>query len=196
ELGALAQSFNDMADRLKTSFDDLVGEVDVRKSGERELRESAARLLVSEERLQLALDAAKLAIWDWDVKQDRLGGDDSMYQLYCLRKGAFSGPSTEEQTGALRICMQLALDAAKLAIWDWDVKQDRLVWDDSMYQLYGLRKDEFSGALDAWTRRLAPEDVARATGDIEAALRGEREFRSDFRIRRPDGSVCVIRGLA
>ena len=37
ELGALAQSFNDMADRLKTSFDDLVGEVEVRKRREREL---------------------------------------------------------------------------------------------------------------------------------------------------------------
>ena len=32
ELGALAQSFNDMAGRLKTSFDDLVGEVETRKT--------------------------------------------------------------------------------------------------------------------------------------------------------------------
>ena len=37
ELGALAQSFNDMAARLKASFDDLVGEVETRKSREREL---------------------------------------------------------------------------------------------------------------------------------------------------------------
>jgi signal transduction histidine kinase/HAMP domain-containing protein/ActR/RegA family two-component response regulator len=37
ELGALAQSFNDMAARLETSFDDLVGEVETRKSREREL---------------------------------------------------------------------------------------------------------------------------------------------------------------
>ena len=141
ELGALAQSFNDMAGRLKTSFDDLVGEVETRKSRERELEESEARLRASDDRLQLAIDAAGLGIWDWDVEQDRL------------------------------------------------------VWDDSMYRLYGVRKDEFSGAFDAWSRCLVPEDLARATGDIEAALRGDREYRSDFRVRRADGAIRTIRGV-
>ena len=73
--------------------------------------------------------------------------------------------------------LQLAIDAAGLGIWDWDVAQDRLVWDDSMYRLYGVRKEEFGGAFDAWTRCLVPEDRERATGDVEAALRGDREYR-------------------
>ena len=46
ELDALAESFNAMAARLKKSFDDLVGEVETRKSRERELKESEARLRV------------------------------------------------------------------------------------------------------------------------------------------------------
>ena len=87
ELGALAQSFNDMADRLKTSFDDLVGEVETRKRRERELEESEGRLRESEDRLQLAIDAAGLGIWDWDVQQDRLVWDDSMYRLYGVAQG-------------------------------------------------------------------------------------------------------------
>jgi len=141
ELGALAQSFNDMAGRLKTSFDSLVSEVETRKSRERELEESEARLRVSDNRLQLAIDAAGLGIWDWDVEQDRL------------------------------------------------------VWDDSNYQLYGIRKEEFSGAFDAWSRCLVPEDVARARDDVEAALRGDHEYRSDFRVRRADGAIRTIRGM-
>ena len=142
ELGALAQSFNDMADRLKTSFDDLVGEVEVRKRRERELEESETRLRVSEERLQLALDAAKLGIWDWDIAHDRL------------------------------------------------------VWDDSMYEIYGFREDEFSGGYDALNRCVVPEDLAGVTADLQAALRGDRQFRPDFRIRRSDGTVRVIRAIA
>ena len=80
ELGTLAQSFNEMAGRLKTSFDDLVGEVETRKSRERELEESESRLRVSDNRLQLAIDGAGLGIWDWDVEQDRLVWDDSNYR--------------------------------------------------------------------------------------------------------------------
>ena len=76
ELDALAESFNAMAAKLKTSFDDLVGEVATRKSRERELKESEARLRLSEERLKLAIDAASLGIWDWDVEQDRLVWDE------------------------------------------------------------------------------------------------------------------------
>ena len=141
ELGALAQSFNDMAARLKASFDDLVGEVETRKTRERELEHSEARMRASDDRLQLAIDAAGLGIWDWDVEQDRL------------------------------------------------------VWDDSMYRLYGVRKDEFSGAIDAWSRCLVPEDMERATGDLDAALRGDRDFRSDFRVRRGDGAIRTIRAV-
>jgi PAS domain-containing protein len=98
ELDALGGSFNAMAAKLKTSFDDLVEEISTRKSRERELKESEARLRLSEERLKLAVDGASLGIWDWDVERDRL------------------------------------------------------VWDDSMYRLYGVRKEEFSGAFDAWSK--------------------------------------------
>ncbi len=141
ELGALAQSFNDMAARLEATFDDLVAEVETRKRRERELEESQARVRESEDRLQLAVEGAGLGIWDWDIEQDRL------------------------------------------------------VWDDSMYRLYGVHKEEFSGAFEAWARCLVPEDVARAQSDVQAALRGEGPFRSDFRIRRNDGAIRTIRGL-
>jgi PAS domain S-box-containing protein len=142
ELDALAESFNAMAAKLKTSFDDLVAEVAARESRERELRESEARLGLSEERLKLAIDAASLGIWDWDVERDRL------------------------------------------------------VWDDSMYRLYGVRKEEFGGAFDAWSKCIVPEDVEQANADVEAALRGDRDYLSDFKVQRADGAIRIIRGVA
>jgi PAS domain S-box-containing protein len=92
--------------------------------------------------------------------------------------------------------LKLAIDAASLGIWDWDVEADRLVWDDSMYRLYGVRKEEFSGAFDAWSTCVVPEDVARAKADVEAALRGDREYLSDFKVQRADGAIRIIRGMA
>ena len=62
ELGALAAMFNDMAAKLKKSFDDLVGEVETRKRRERELQESEARLRASEERWRSVFETSTLGI--------------------------------------------------------------------------------------------------------------------------------------
>ncbi len=56
------QSFNDMAAKLKKSFDDLVGEVETRKRRERELQESEARLRASEERWRSVFETSTLGI--------------------------------------------------------------------------------------------------------------------------------------
>ncbi len=106
--------------------------------------------------------------------------------------------SFNEMAGRLKASfdrLQLAVDAAGLGIWDWDVEQDLLVWDDSLYQLYGVDKNQFTGAFDAWSRCLLPEDKARATIEVEQALRADREYRSDVRIRRSDGAIRTIRSV-
>ncbi|TXT40186.1 MAG: PAS domain-containing protein [Comamonadaceae bacterium] len=89
--------------------------------------------------------------------------------------------------------LQLATRVANIGIWDWDIVHNELVWDDSMYQLYGIQRGEFGGAYDAWMRTLHPEDKAHTDGEIQAALRGEREYAPEFRIIRTDGSIRYIK---
>jgi two-component system, sensor histidine kinase and response regulator len=102
----------------------------------------------------------------------------------------------ERELAASENRVQLAVKAADLGVWDWNVEQDRLLWDASMYRLYGLRRQDFSGAYEAWTSCVVPEDRAQANEDVQAALRGEREFSSQFRVRWPDGSIHVLKGVA
>jgi two-component system, sensor histidine kinase and response regulator len=105
----------------------------------------------------------------------------------------------EESRALVRLSenrLQLATTAAHLGIWDWDIAKNELVWDDAMYQQYGIARETFSGAYEAWSRCLAPEDFERVNAEVEAALRGEREFVSEFRIHWPDGSIHYTKGIA
>lgn len=89
--------------------------------------------------------------------------------------------------------LQLATRVASIGIWDWDIPRNELVWDESMYQLYGIRRGDFGGAYDAWIATIHPDDKADTEGEIQAALRGEREYAPEFRIVRPDGSIRYIK---
>jgi PAS domain S-box-containing protein len=92
--------------------------------------------------------------------------------------------------------LRLAARAGGVGIWDYDLVNSRLDWDEQMFRLYGITRDEFSGAYEVWQSGLHPEDRQRGDEAIAAAIRGDRDFDTEFRVVWPDGSLHNIRGLA
>jgi PAS domain S-box-containing protein len=92
--------------------------------------------------------------------------------------------------------LRLATEAGLIGIWDWDVVADELIWDTAMYRLYGRREGDFGGAYEAWFDAVHPDDKAFADGEIQAALRGEREYAPEFRVVWPDGSVHYLKAAS
>ncbi len=102
----------------------------------------------------------------------------------------------EAQLEQLTYRFQLATASANLGIWDWDVVNDVLAWDDCMYRLYGLKKEDFGGAVEAWQHSLHPEDRDYAVSTLTSALEGVGEFKLLFRIIHSDRSVRWIEASA
>ena len=92
--------------------------------------------------------------------------------------------------------LALATRVGGVGIWDYDLIHGQLLWDDQMYRLYGTTAARFSGAYDAWTTGLHPNDVARGDAEIQAAIRGEKAFDTEFRVVWADGSIHTLRALA
>ena len=92
--------------------------------------------------------------------------------------------------------LHLAVKAATIGIFDWDITNNELTWNDCMYSLYGIRKEDFSGAYSAWASMLHPEDRQHTEAEIQSALRGEREYTHEFRITCPDGTVRFIKAAS
>lgn len=114
ELGDLAAMFNDMAAKLKKSFDDLVGEVEMRKSRERELQESEARLRASEERWRLVFENSTLGIMLTDHDHRFLATNRALQTMigYTAQELLKLSPvdiiSEEEREGASRRLAELS----------------------------------------------------------------------------------------
>ena len=92
--------------------------------------------------------------------------------------------------------LQLALRAGDTGIWEWDVAQERLFWDDQMLRLYGTTREAFRGEYMDWNERVHPDDREQQAKFFELALRGELDFDTEFRVVWPDGSLHVVHAQA
>ncbi len=107
--------------------------------------------------------------------------------------------TVEERTAELLIANQritLATSSAEIGIWELDLRDNSLIWDEWMYRLYGIDDDSFSGAYEAWEQGLHPDDLKAAARALRDAIDGEDEFNSEFRVVWPDGTVRWMKASA
>ncbi|WP_138759322.1 SpoIIE family protein phosphatase [Modestobacter altitudinis] len=90
---------------------------------------------------------------------------------------------------ANRLRWGLAIDAAGIGSFDWDLVTGRLTWDDRMLEVFGYDQEGFTGDIEAFTDRLHPEDAARVQEAIQTAVDGCGVFEAEYRVRHPDGAV-------
>ena len=91
--------------------------------------------------------------------------------------------------------LSLAVRTGGVGVWDYDIVHDTLLWDDQMFELYGISKNDFTGAYETWRSGLHPDDAARGDAETQQALTGEKEYDTEFRVIWPDGSIHNIRAL-
>jgi len=88
--------------------------------------------------------------------------------------------------------LELAIKAAKIAIWEWDLRTNHTIWDKKMYELYGVERLEYRDCMEIWHRSLHPEDVVRVNEILQNKLKDGKEFDIEFRIILPDGNIRII----
>jgi len=102
----------------------------------------------------------------------------------------------EEQIRETSRRLELATTSAGFGVWDLDVAAGTLVWNDRMFELYGVSPDDFDGTRAFWSACLHPGDRDRVLAAGEAALEGTGNFDAEFRVVAADGRVKTLKGDA
>jgi PAS domain S-box-containing protein len=88
--------------------------------------------------------------------------------------------------------LRLAMRTGKVGVWDWDIVANRVVWTESLYQIYGVRPDEFVNTIEAFATLLHPEDRDLVLQSLQRALEHDETYELEFRGIRPDGQVIWL----
>jgi two-component system, sensor histidine kinase and response regulator len=84
--------------------------------------------------------------------------------------------------------LSLATSVAAVGVWEWDVANSAMTWDDTMVQIYGFKLLNAS-PYEQWRAAVHPEDLHLAEGALKKTMEEKTRAAVDFRIRRPDGKV-------
>jgi len=88
---------------------------------------------------------------------------------------------------------RLATLATSDAIWDWDIPNQLVYWNDAVLPLFGYPRAEVSTDLAWWSEKIHPDDQQEVLAGIHHAVdSGARTWRTGYRFRRHDGSYAHV----
>jgi PAS domain S-box-containing protein len=95
--------------------------------------------------------------------------------------------------------MRLAIDAAAITTWTWDIQSNRLYGNDQLTRLFSVTSDGEAGApLDDYTEAIHPDDWPLVSAALSRSMEdGDAgDYEAEYRIFQPDGSIrwVVARG--
>ncbi len=210
----------------------------------------------SNERYELIAKATNDAVWDWDIVNNTLIGNDQLYSFYgknrttdflsdesffsrvhpddidklkksmsdALRHGKtsiieeyrFKDPDgsyrsildrsyvmfddngipvrmlgamqdvtdqkkAEKELQELSNRLILATTSAHMGIFDWDIPDNKMVWNEYMFGMYEVGFDDFDHKYEDWTKCIHPRDVASFETKVKEAMK-TGHFNEKFRV--------------
>jgi len=90
----------------------------------------------------------------------------------------------------------VATRAARAGVYEFKGSGMDLWWSDTMHELYAQSPQTFQPTMATWLGLIHPDDRQMAQTAIDNAMRDRSQLRSQYRVMRPDGSVCHIASLA
>jgi len=119
-----------------------------------------------------------------------------IHQYVVIRSDITQRKVTEELARTTADRLALATHVGGVGIWEYDLVSKKLIWNDQMFLLYGITPEQFCGNLKGWSTRIHLKDRRRVVTEIQLAQRGKKNFDTEFRISRSDGSTHHIRAIA
>lgn len=164
----------------------------------------------SKERVRKLLQAALFDQKPWDIEVEirtakgksrwvRLIGQASFHKGRCVR--IYGSIQDIHEKKLVQLQLEEANDrfervssATNDAIWDWDLTQNRLIWNDSFRKIFGYQISPEGSNPTEWKNMVHPDDLPGLMKNIQQAIIDPAHHTIDieFRFRKSDGNYAFV----
>jgi signal transduction histidine kinase/DNA-binding NarL/FixJ family response regulator len=110
-----------------------------------------------------------------------------------VREQAAERIKINEELKTLNHRLQLATKSANLGIWDWDIHNNTIKWDDGMYELYDFKDQKSEVLYEVWLSKIHSEDRERVAAELSMSRDGIKKYDTEFRILGKHDRIQIIR---
>ena len=130
--------------------------------------------------------------WFQTIKRPLFDAAGQVYQILGVSTDITEHKQIEEQLRQSEAQLRLALDAARMGDWEWNLQTGKITFSTQLEQLYGFAPNTYDGTYETYVARLHPEDRERVHQATQLSINKGADRDLDFRIIWPDGSVHWI----
>jgi PAS domain S-box-containing protein len=85
--------------------------------------------------------------------------------------------------------LRLALNAAGMSTWDWDITSDKIEWSENLEPQLAMSRGAFPGHYAAFLDLLHPDDRSRVAESVSRTIETGADYHIEFRMSRKDGGT-------
>lgn len=134
--------------------------------------------------------------WIKTIAETKKSYDGAVVELFGTAQDVSEQKRAEDRIAMLYERLNIAAQAAKMGVWDWDIQNNELVWDDKMYELYGISKGDFPNVYEGWVAALHPDNRDASDALARRVAAGGGDYDAEFRIIRGNGEVRILKAYA
>ena len=91
--------------------------------------------------------------------------------------------------------LQLATKAAQIGIWELFPKENRIVCNDILYEIFSAKKGSLI-SLEDWIQNIHPEDKKEVQSELEKTILSKAPLNMQFRAIKPNNEIIHLIGKA
>lgn len=102
----------------------------------------------------------------------------------------------DKSKAALRVANErfsFVSQATHDAVWDWDLKNNTITWNDNILSLFGYSHADVDPKAAWWGNLVHPDDRERINADIDNSIKkGKQYWNGEYRFKKKDGTYAYI----
>jgi signal transduction histidine kinase len=121
----------------------------------------------------------------WALQRDVLGAP---VRILTINNDITDRKEAEAERILLTERLSLATAVAKVGVWEWEIASNKLTWDATMFDIYGI-PPAVSMPYTKWSAAVHPDDLPAVEAALQTMVDQKGQGSADFRIILANGSV-------